>query len=228
MKKILTTLAAVLCCAAMFSSCNKDNPNPEPADGWVDLGLPSGLLWAACNLGADSPEGYGDYFAWSETATKRLYDWSTYRYCTVDAEGELATLTKYNISTDYGTVDNLTTLDAVDDAAAVRLGNGVRIPTMDEWIELAYNTTTEWTTQNGVAGYRLTASNGNSLFLPAAGFLYGSDHDCADSSGHYWSASLDTDIPYGARYFYFDSEDWGEGSGYRFSGASVRAVKKAN
>ena len=82
MKKAFLFLAMA---ATLLASCDKDDnkpDNPESAVEWVDLGLPSGLLWAKCNLGATAPEEYGDYFAWGETSTKEVYNWSTYRYCT--------------------------------------------------------------------------------------------------------------------------------------------------
>ena len=209
--------------ALVFASCDKDNDNSDNGN-WVDLGLPSGTLWATCNLGADSPEGYGDYFAWGETATKNLYDWSTYRYCTAEGDS-LLTLTKYNTSEAYGTVDSMTTLQPSDDAAATRL-SGTRMPTREDWEELLANTTAEWTTQNGVAGYRLTASNGNSLFLPAAGSSNGTELVAASVYGFYWSSSLYTDSPDDAWSFSFQSDDHRIGSfGYRSDGQSVRAVK---
>ena len=77
-------------------------PGPQPSGDWIDLGLPSGLLWAKCNLGATKPEGYGSYYAWGDTATKNTYSWSAYRYCTVDNDGRLLTLLKYNTGYTYG------------------------------------------------------------------------------------------------------------------------------
>ena len=115
MKKLFYIAAVALLTLGMVS-CHKDDDNTNnntptnptnPTTGeWVDLGLPSGLLWATCNLGATNPEGYGNYYAWGETSTKETYNWSTYRYATVDANGDLQTLTKYNTSDTYGTIDN--------------------------------------------------------------------------------------------------------------------------
>ena len=204
-------------------------PDPEPTAGWVDLGLPSGLLWAKCNLGATTPEGHGDYYAWGETATKEVYNWSTYKYCTVDAEGSLQTLTKYNTSTTYGTPDNLTTLQAMDDAAAQKLGSGARMPTKAEWEELLNNTTAEWTQVNGVNGRKFTAANGNSLFLPAAGCRWVGELYGAGEDGNYWSSSLNADGPYLAWNFSFYSDDQNMyGDYYRGGGRSVRAVRSQN
>ena len=241
MKKTIRLLAFMAMGAALaLTACGKDDGNDNNGDNgggntgggtggteaveWVDLGLPSGLLWAKCNLGATTPEGHGDYYAWGETATKEVYNWSTYKYCTVDAEGSLQTLTKYNTSTTYGTPDNLTTLQAIDDVAAQKLGDGARMPTEADWEELLDNTTAEWTTLNGVAGRKFTASNGNSLFLPAAGNHYGSEGEF----GYSWSSSLDESDPDLAWGFYFVEGYQSMNGGSRDYGFTVRAVRSAH
>ena len=171
-----------------------DDSNPNiPQTGnheYVDLGL--SVKWATCNVGATKPEEYGDYFAWGETQPKSNYDWSTYKYC----NGSYKTLTKYNNSSSYGTVDNKTTLDLSDDAARANWGGSWRMPTRAEQDELRNNCTWTWTTQNGVNGYKVTSkSNGNSIFLPAAGYRDDSSLNNAGSTGYYWSSSLYTDNP---------------------------------
>ena len=192
---------------------------------YVDLGLPSGTLWAACNVGANAPEDYGDYFAWGETQTKDIYHWSTYRYC----NGSESTLTKYCNNSNYGYngfTDNLTVLLPEDDAATANWGNGWCMPTRAQWEELYQNTTNSWTTQNGVNGIRFTGPNGNSLFLPAAGYRSDSSLGSAGSYGDYWSSSLYTDYPGFAWGFGFTS--YGalvSGGGGRNYGRSVRAVR---
>ena len=194
---------------------------------YVDLGLPSGLLWATCNVGADSPEDYGDYFDWGETQPKDYYDWSTYQYCM----GSYYTLTKYCNDADYGYngfTDNLTTLLPEDDAATANWGSDWRMPTEEEFQELIDNTTVTWTTQNGVNGRLFTASNGNSLFLPAAGCRYETSILYAGEYGYYWSSSLYTGNPYHAWYFGFGSGYCGMYGGYRGYGRSVRAVRSAS
>ena len=195
-------------------------PVPE---GYVDLGLPSGLLWAKCNLGATTPEGYGNYYAWGETQPKSEYTWATYTYGDTTYH-----LYKYNTSADYGTVDNKTTLEAADDAATVVLGGGARMPTSDDWVELRSNTTGEWTQQNGVNGWKFTATNGNSLFLPAAGRRCGSSLYDGGTYGFYWSSSLLTDDPSRVRNFYFHSDGSRMNSFNRNYGFSVRAVRSQN
>ena len=188
----------------------------------VDLGL--SVKWATCNVGANSPEEYGDYFAWGETQPKTTYYWSTYKYC----NGSSTTMTKYCVDSEYGTVDNKTTLELTDDAARVNWGGKWRMPTTAEQDELrsTSNCTWTWTTQNGVNGYKVTSKvNGNSIFLPAAGYRRSGSLSSAGSYGSYWSSSLYTSCSYGAYNVYF-------ASGYvywnnydlRFYGLSVRAV----
>ena len=197
------------------------------AHDYVDLGLPSGTLWATCNVGATTPEGYGEYFAWGETQPMTYYDWSAYKYC----NGAYDKLTKYCNVSDYGDngfTDNLTTLVPGDDAATANWGSDWCMPSADQWSELRDNTNNEWTTQNGVNGRLFTASNGNSLFLPAAGSRYYHDFNFLGSRGCYWSQSLNTDHPSRAWNIYFDSFGCGtSGNDDRCNGHSVRAVRSA-
>jgi hypothetical protein len=175
------------------------------------------------NVGADSPEDYGDYFAWGETQQKEVYNWSTYKWC----NGSQDFMTKYCTGYFDGTVDHKITLDLSDDAANVNWGGSWRIPTrteQDELINTSYTTWT-WTTQNGVKGHKVTSKiNGNSIFLPAAGYHYNSDLNYAGSSGVYWSSSLLTEYSDSAYGFSFgwDGVDWNYQ--YRNRGRSVRPV----
>lgn len=154
---------------------------------YVDLGLPSGIKWATCNVGATKPEDFGGYYAWGETEEKNDYSWSTYKCC----NGSYYTQTKYCTSSSYGTVDNKTTLDSEDDVAHVKWGGTWRMPTKAEQDELRNNCTWTWTTQNGVEGYKVTGPNGNCIFLPAAGSrVESSDVYGRDRLGRYWSSSL--------------------------------------
>ncbi len=198
--------------------------------GFVDLGLPSGLLWATCNIGANAPEDYGDYFAWGETQPKDTYNWSTYQYANGTSLDD-PQLTKYCNNPTYGYngfTDNLTTLLPEDDAAMANWGSGWRMPTEEELQELKNKTTQIWTTQNGVNGQLFTASNGNSLFLPAAGDRWGDEFSGAGYYGTYWSSSLCTDRPIGAWSFYFSSYYTVDVVGYgRCDGRSVRPVRSA-
>ncbi len=187
--------------------------------GFVDLGLPSGLLWAECNLGAVSPDDFGNYYAWGETAVKDSYDQDNYRHALNGYE-----LAKYCNDEDYGRVDNLTRLEADDDAATANSGKGVRLPTAGDWKELLDNCKVEWTTHKGTAGVLLTGPDGNSLFLPAAGYRDGSELVDALSGGYYWSASLYEDIPDDAWHMYFHSEGQSLNNDGRSLGLPIRAV----
>ena len=188
---------------------------------YVDLGL--SVKWATCNVGATTPEGYGNYYAWGETTPKTTYDWSTYKYC----NGAWNTMTKYCKSSNYGTVDNKTTLELTDDAAHVNWGGSWRMPTLAEQNELmdTNNCTWTWTTQNGVNGYKVTSKkNGNSIFLPAAGYRLGSNLYSAGSYGGYWSSSLLTSDSYRAYDLCFNSSYVNWGYDNREYGHSVRPV----
>ena len=194
---------------------------------YVDLGLPSGLLWATFNVGANMIEGYGDYFAWGETQSKYAYNLDTYQYCL----GSENTLTKYCNNPDYGNdgfTDNLTTLLPEDDAATANCGTDWRMPTKVEWEELLNSTTYTWTTQNEVYGLLFTAENGNSLFLPAAGYFFQSNLDYAGIEGYYWSSSNDFGHPENAWTINFNSDTCLMHSSNRYYGHSVRAVRCKN
>ena len=190
---------------------------------WVDLGLPSGTLWATCNIGASKPEGYGNYYAWGETSRKSTYNWSIYKH----ANGASDKLTKYCNKSSYGNngfTDNLTILQTGDDPAT-SWGSGWRMPTEIQWEELTDNTTHKWTTQNGVKGCLFTGWNGQTLFLPAAGDRWDLQRDSsAGSNGYYWSKSLDTYYPSRARYLYFSSDNCGMYGNFRYIGFTVRPV----
>ena len=200
----------------------------EPQGDWVDLGLPSGLLWATRNVGADSPEDYGDYFAWAETQPKSYYDWDTYTYsCSGDDYEDLTKYCNNPVLGCNGYTDNLTILQAGDDAATANWGNGWRTPTLEECEELLDHCTSVWTTQNGVYGRRFTGPNGNTLFLPAAGYRWDGDLNCAGFLGYYWSSSLDTGDPYNAWDYRFNSGLSRVNYGVRIHGLPVRAVRSA-
>ena len=171
---------------------NPEEPiHPEPGSEtheYVDLGLPSGILWATCNVGAAKPEDYGGYYAWGETEEKNYYSWDTYKWC--DNSSELS-ISKYCTKSNNGTVDGLTILEPGDDVAHVKWGGSWRMPTLEEWDELIQYCTSKEETLNGVKGTKFTGKrNGNSIFLPYAG--YREDDQCQKSSkaGLYWSSLL--------------------------------------
>lgn len=197
---------------------------------YVDLGLPSGTLWATCNIGAILSGGSGDYYAWGETEPQASnnYDWDSYKY----ANGSIDKLTKYcskSISGDNGYVDNLTTLQTDDDPAVSNWGTGWCTPNKAQWDELLSNTTNQWTTINGASGKLFTSKkNGKTLFLPAAGYRGSGKLNTIGSYGTYWSSSFDDSrLRGGAWYFYFGSGDAYMAYGYRYYGRSVRAVRSS-
>ena len=181
---------------------------PDGSDGkhegheYVDLGL--SVKWATCNVGASSPEDYGNYYAWGETNVKSSYETSncsTYEKRMNDIKG----------NSQY-------------DVARKNWGGAWRMPTCDELNELRNNCTWTWTTQNGVNGYKVTGTNGNSIFLPAAGFRDGSSLNLAGSFGFYWSSTPYESHSYNAYGLDFSSSYHDMRDGGRDSGRSVRPV----
>ena len=205
----------------------------------VDLGL--SVCWASCNLGASKPEEYGDYYAWGEIDPyyssqdpltwkdgKTGYNWASYKWC----NGFSNTLTKYNTSSSYGTVDNKTVLEPEDDVAHIKLGGKWRMPTDAEWTELrnTSNCSWTWTTINGVNGYKVQSKKSgytdNWIFLPAAGGRSGTDLYDVGSFGVYWSSSLNLDYPDNAQFVVFYSDGVYRNYYDRYYGLSVRPVSE--
>ncbi len=192
----------------------------------VDLGLPSGTLWADRNVGATTPESYGDYFAWGETEPKPkgykgTYDWSTYKWC----KGDMFSMTKYCTKSLYGTVDGKTTLELEDDAAYINMGDKWRMPTLIEIEELLNYCTCIWTTLNSVNGLMVTGPNGNSIFFPASGVYNYSNLNNTNSLGCYWSSTLYENNSSSVSYLNFNSENYRcYNDGGRSFGQPVRAV----
>lgn len=215
---------------AIFSNAAEPNTQGEPPAGVeaVDLGLPSGTKWANMNVGAQKPEGYGLYFAWgetkgytSDTSDGHSFGWANYKWC----NGSRNTMTKYCTDSSYGTVDGKATLDLEDDAANMNWGSNWRMPTIDDIKELINNTTSEWTTLNGIYGRRFTSkTNGNSIFLPAAGYRFSSNLYGQASGGDYWSSSLGDSGSNGARGLFFNSGDAYTDDSDRYLGFTVRPV----
>ncbi|MGM9792353.1 MAG: hypothetical protein ACI3Y4_08155 [Candidatus Cryptobacteroides sp.] len=229
MKKVLCLAAAA---AMLLVSCCKeknDTQDPDNAGGPVAVDLGLSVKWADCNLGATKPEEYGGYYQWAGTVdvsdTSIYLDWDNCPYHTGSSYS--SGWTKYNTKSSYGTVDNKTTLEASDDAATVNLGEKWRMPTDAEWTELRKNCTWNWTTLNGIDGYMVASkTNGNSIFLPAAGYRRSDDLYDVGSYGSYWSSSLNTGSPDLAFLVYFYSDFVVRGNDYRYYGQSVRPVSE--
>lgn len=177
---------------------NPQNDNSEQIIGgkvldghhYVDLGL--SVKWAQCNIGALKPEQYGKYFAWGETASKKTYSWSNYKYC----EGTDVTITKYNKSSNEGLVDDLDKLEKEDDAAVVNWGGAWRMPTKEECQELIDGTNNYWTDNyksTNIAGYVFCSKDekyaSDTLFIPAAGYKLENYSYDVNTWGNYWMAT---------------------------------------
>lgn len=252
MKRIIYLLPVVaLLMGVQSCCCDKDDNDSAPVaapaiqpngDLAVDLGL--SVKWATCNVGANTPEGYGDYFAWGDTTTyyKPGYAQSEYPEWKEGKEaGYNNTTYKYNSSSSYeltkycndaskgyeGYTDSDTTLLSVDDVAHYKWGGNWRMPTRAEFEELLDKCDCDLTTQNGRSGLKVTSRKdpSQSIFLPAAGYRI--DASCSPGSTcYYWSSSLSTDNPKGAWYlcFYTSQKKLEVRQGSRFQGYSVRPV----
>lgn len=197
--------------SVVLTSCGDDEEEVTPGGGngkapsgvkAVDLGLPSGTLWANMNVGANSEEAPGNFYAWGETEVKTNYSSGTYTYS--DSPSELPTSA---------------------DAAYVNWGSQWRMPSIGQLTELRTTCLWIWTTLNDVKGCKVVGPNGNSIFLPAAGYRYDTSLGNAGSYGFYWSRSLRTVHPDDARGLYFYSDNVNTNNYYRSGGRSVRPVR---
>ena len=211
----------MLMIAAMMMSCNpKDEDENQGGNGnnggsncygeiaghgYVDLGLPSGLKWATCNVGASSPEDYGDYFAWGETSPKAEYT--------------------YENSITYGKqMSSDISGSAQYDAATANWGGSWRMPTKEEMQELEDHCEWEWTEVNGVNGSKVIGPNGSYIFLPAAGYRYSTLLNYDGDNGRYWSSTLHDYTDDYAYDLYFNDGSEHVGSWYRSDGLTVRPI----
>ena len=213
MKKLLmfAAFAVVLCsCGSGNSKKNDTLANVHEGHEWVDLGLPSGLKWATCNVGASSPEEYGDYYDWGETTTKSKYTEKNFA-----SWGE-------SWGESWGDIGG----DSSRDAATANWGGDWRMPTYEEFMELLNNCRWKWTTQNGHNGYKVTSKkNGQSIFLPAAGWRYGADENYVGSYGYYWSSTpVEISGTRSACRLYFNEDSLNVRWNGRYGGHSVRPV----
>ena len=228
------------------SSLYFDPLAPPPAVETVNLGLTSGNLWAATNVGATPGETaksyYGDYYAWGEVETKSDYSWATY---TRHSNGSYVfgsftkAFTKYvptDKEADYwageGSADNKLVLDAVDDIVTATYGSSYVMPTIDDIQELIDETDNEWVTDyNGITGlngrkFMKKSDHAVFIFIPAAGFLYSTDVVDAGHYGYVWSSSLYSVAPFRARCLDFDSGNAYANYNNRYYGYSVRAIQR--
>ena len=199
--------------------CHTDTKQYE----YVDLGLPSGLKWAKCNVGAETETDFGDYFMWGSVTpnTAEECTWTNAPF-----NNGLSLFGREYFSSIKDTVCPNGVLAKEYDAAAQIMGSGWRMPTQTEWQELLNNTIKEWAQVNGVNGYKFTGSNGNSIFFPAAGLCSDGSVSGVGGYGGVWSSSLYTSGPGNAWYLGFNSSYCGMDYGDRYDGRSVRGVRK--
>ncbi len=225
----LLTLAASLCIRYYEKSVVEEEVAEEDDDTslvdtgvingheYVDLGLPSGLKWAAMNIGADSPYEYGDYFAWGETTPKSEYT----------GNNSLTLEKGYGKLESEGIIGDNGILSPGYDAATVNWGDGWRMPTQGEFWELMRECRWQWKTINGKHGYVLTGPNGNRIFLPAAGCRFGTSSNHVGSYGYYWSSTVVYEnYSSSADFLYFYYSSKGTGNYYCYSGRTVRPVSE--
>ena len=198
--------------AKLVADINVQSDTDLPSGGVyasVDLGLPSGTLWATHNIGATKPEEYGDLFAWGATEPYRLNGTTP-----IDNTDNYAKSYANTIQHD---------LYPNEDVATVKWGKGWIMPTKAQFEELLANTTNAWTTQNGINGRKFTASNGNSIFFPAAGDVNGGLLNYRGSNGYFWSRARYSAT--NACNLVVYSGGAGMGDNYRLLGFSVRPVR---
>ena len=210
----------------VFQACSDDDEEPMPllencnvlvsGHEAVDLGL--SVKWATCNLGSETPEEYGEYYAWGETETKSDYNWNTYKWCNIS--NEIHTLTKYS-----ETIDNQTTLTPSDDAATIKWGKRWRMPTKKETEELLNKCTWTWTKLNNINGFVIVGPSGRSIFLPAAGSRVGTQLLYSNKYAYYWSSTLINNNNNYAHSLLFYSGEY-KGFNSRFSAHPIRPVTK--
>ncbi len=234
---IMLTLSVICVCSNTYAqikisrpSTYGKTPTPKPkpqtkvsdpdgeinGHGYVDLGLPSGTKWATCNVGANNPSDYGNYYAWGETRPKSNYDWSNCFDC-LDNSGNRWDFYKIGGNTQISPYSG-------HDTARENWGGTWRMPTETELEELINKCTWRWTSINGKKGYEVTGPNKKSIFLPAAGCKYGTELRNVGKNGYYWFGTLSSYYSYCARYLSFDGSYRNTYNYYRRCGLSVRPV----
>lgn len=220
MKTIFSTLFLCFSTVFVISSCSHDEitneESPNNTDSYrscpddkhphkIDLGLSSGTKWACCNVGATTPEGYGDYYAWSETETKDNYNFESY-----------SAGTDFYIRYDIAGTRH--------DVAHAKWGETWRMPSVNHVVELCSECTWKWTVRNGVSGRLVTGRNGGTVFLPASGGRYDKRLEDKDIYGDYWTSEPYANEGQHSCTLSFNSEYWNTDHDYHGYGHTIRAV----
>jgi hypothetical protein len=224
MKKLNLIVVFMLIATVMWAQ--EDEREKEHLQ--VDLGLPSGTLWAFTNIGASVPEDAGDYFAWGEVDYKSEYSWKTYKYV---KGGDATKFIKYCSQAALGSgkyTDTLATLETADDVASQRWGDDWCMPTKEQFEELKKECTWKWTVRNGKNIIEITGKNGSKLFMPAAGFFSNRSKALVSTNGYYWSNTLSDKASNKAQCFTFSQNDTDVALRTRNLGLTIRPVRSPN
>lgn len=181
---------------------------------WVDLGLPSGLKWAVCNVGASIPEEFGNYYSWGETEPKSEYT----------SINSLTYKVSFRQLKKSGIIDDSGTLTKEYDAASVNWGDEWRMPTIEEYGELIDECTWNFASFNGINGYLVTGPNKKNIFLPAAAFQQGSTIENIGNFGDYWSSSVVNELSGISHSLGYSSKSHGRRRYARYAGRTIRPV----
>lgn len=210
---------------------NSNNRNVHCGHAYVDLGLPSKTKWATCNIGANNPEQKGRYYAWGETMSKLNYTWDNYNDLLKKSTSPIDPMRniwhrKENFKKYSYTSSSF--VRSLDDVATQSWGDGWQTPSLDDWIELKNNCSSQWITINGISGLKYTGRNGNYIFLPVTGAKR-ENETTADDYGLYWTCEIDMDdydTSEIADYWQISKEGSGYGSAARYIGLVIRPVYK--
>ncbi len=224
MKRINLIIAFLLCATVIWAQDNEK----EKEHLFVDLGLPSGTLWAFTNIGSANPEEYGDYYAWGEVDYKTEYSWNTYKYV---KGGDATKLTKYCAQAINGNAkytDTLSTLETSDDVATKEWGSEWCMPTEEQFEELKKECTWKWVKRNGKDVYEVTGKNGSKIYLPPAGCRFNKTQSLVGTNGYYWSRTLSDKGSGRGKCLTFSQNDMEVAVRTRNLGLSIRPVRSSN
>lgn len=227
MKKLFfaSIMSAMALLGAGCTSSSESVSGQVEGHNYVDLGLPSGTMWATCNLGANIPEENGSYFAWGETDAKTIFEWNNYKWGNGEAESKIK-MTKYCSHERKGEVDNKQLLEPADDAATTLWNGTWRTPTKEEWEELINGCDWEWVKNYKGKGFDMkkgiSKTNGNTILFPFSGYYNGTTF--YNNSNAFWTATQKADNGLDAYFVRMLTHNQNMNNGQRKQGMTIRAV----